>query len=177
MIGKVYTMPPQPPVAENTQWFDGGVLAIGVEYRNVDPANLQGTYVGTVIKARVSGEPAPAPFKYFDKGSMATVGHKAAVADAFGLKFTGLIGYVMWGFIHCLYLIGWGNRLGTLYTWARAMWFSNNRGHRVITFEQAGDELSSDLPPSGRPSHTMPTKPAAAEGNSAAPAQLADRPA
>jgi len=139
------------------------------------PAMQEGTYVGKVIRARVSGEPAPEPFKYFDKGSMATVGHKAAVADAFGLRFTGLIGYVMWGFIHCLYLIGWGNRLGTLYTWARAMWFSNNRGHRVITFEQAGDELSSDLPPSGRPAHILPAKKPTAEPNSAAPAHLADR--
>jgi NADH dehydrogenase len=45
----------------------------------------------------------------------------------------------MWGFIHVLYLIGWGNRLGTLYTWARALTFSKNRGHRIITFEQAHD--------------------------------------
>ena len=43
----------------------------------------------------------------------------------------------MWGFIHVLYLIGWGNRLGTIYTWARALTFSHNRGHRIITFEQA----------------------------------------
>ena len=64
------------------------------------------------------------PFKYFDKGSMATIGHRSAVADAFGMKFTGVLGYTMWGFIHVLYLIGWGNRLGTLYTWARALTFS-----------------------------------------------------
>ena len=43
----------------------------------------------------------------------------------------------MWGFIHVLYLIGWGNRLGTLYTWARAIRFSHNRGHRMITFDDA----------------------------------------
>ena len=43
----------------------------------------------------------------------------------------------MWGFIHVLYLIGWGNRLGTLYTWLRALVFTKNRGHRIITFEQA----------------------------------------
>ena len=43
----------------------------------------------------------------------------------------------MWGFIHVLYLIGWGNRLGTIYTWARALSFSNNRGHRIITFDDA----------------------------------------
>ena len=95
----------------------------------------EGKYVGKLIKARLAGAPAPPPFKYFDKGTMATIGHKAAVADAFGMKFTGFIAYIMWGFIHVLYLVGWGNRLGTLYTWARAIWFSNNRGHRIITFE------------------------------------------
>jgi NADH dehydrogenase len=46
--------------------------------------------------------------------------HNSAVAEAFGRRFTGRTGYVMWAFIHNLYLIGWGNRLGTLYTWVRA---------------------------------------------------------
>ncbi len=104
------------------------------------PAMQEGKYVGKLIKGRVAGEQPPAPFKYFDKGSMATIGHKHAVADAFGMKFTGLIAYIMWGAIHVLYLIGWGNRLGTLYTWGRGVWFSTNRGHRVITFERAERE-------------------------------------
>ncbi len=121
------------------------------------PAMQEGKYVGKVIKARVAGAEPPPPFKYFDKGSMATIGHKAAVADAFGMKFTGVIGYVMWGFIHCLYLIGWGNRLGTLYTWARAIWFSNNRGHRVITFERAENEVEEGHQP-GRPAPILPAK-------------------
>src|SRR6478752_3087366 len=108
------------------------------------PAMQEGKYVGKLIKARATGTPEPAPFKYFDKGSMATIGHKAAVADAFGMKFTGFLGYVMWGFIHCLYLVGWGNRLGTLYTWGRAIWFSNNRGHRIITFERTMVELDEN---------------------------------
>jgi NADH dehydrogenase len=43
----------------------------------------------------------------------------------------------MWGFIHVLYLIGGGNRLGTLYSWLRALVFTKNHGHRIITFEQA----------------------------------------
>jgi hypothetical protein len=51
------------------------------------------------------------PFKYFDKGSMATIGYRAAVADAFGMKFTGPAAYIMWSIIHMMYLIGWGNRL------------------------------------------------------------------
>jgi NADH dehydrogenase len=48
-----------------------------------------------------------------------------------------------------LYLIGWGNRLGTLYTWGRALTFSRNRGHRIITFQQAHDraEETRDTPP------------------------------
>src|SRR6476469_9588230 len=108
------------------------------------PAMQEGKYVGKLIAARLTGAPPPPPFKYFDKGSMATIGHKAAVADAFGRKFTGFIAYIMWGFIHVLYLVGWGNRLGTLYTWGRAIWFSNNRGHRIITFERTMVELDEN---------------------------------
>jgi NADH dehydrogenase len=52
----------------------------------------------------------------------------------------------MWGFIHVLYLIGWGNRLGTIYTWARALTFSRNRGHRLITFDDARG-FSAAYPP------------------------------
>jgi NADH dehydrogenase len=120
------------------------------------PAMQEGKYVGKVIKARVRGEGPPAPFKYFDKGSMATIGHRAAVADAFGMKFTGFIAYVMWGFIHVLYLVGWGNRLGTLYTWARALWFSKNRGHRIITFESAKTDVTEGRTTAGRPRPILP---------------------
>ena len=119
------------------------------------PAMQEGKYVGKLIKAKVTGMPAPKPFKYFDKGSMATIGHKAAVADAFGRKFTGFIAYIMWGFIHVLYLVGWGNRLGTLYTWVRAIWFSNNRGHRIITFERTMVELDENRK-KGRPNIVIP---------------------
>ena len=50
------------------------------------PAMQEGKYVAKLIKARTTGAPTPPPFKYFDKGNMATIGHKAAVADAFGVK-------------------------------------------------------------------------------------------
>ena len=101
------------------------------------PAMQEGKYVGKLIAGRLSGDEKTEPFKYFDKGNMATIGHRSAIADAFGMKFTGVIGYTMWGFIHVLYLIGWGNRIGTIYTWARALTFSRNRGHRLITFDDA----------------------------------------
>jgi len=108
------------------------------------PAMQEGKYVAKLIEARTTGAPTPPPFKYFDKGSMATIGHKAAVADAFGVKTTGFIAYLMWGFIHVAYLVGWGNRLGTLYNWARSLWFSKSRGHRIITFERTMVELDEN---------------------------------
>ena len=51
------------------------------------------------------------------------------------------IAYLMWLFIHVMYLVGWGNRIGTLYTWARAFLFSGGRAHRIITYENARAEL------------------------------------
>jgi NADH:ubiquinone reductase (H+-translocating) len=98
------------------------------------PAMQEGRYVGRVIASRLpGGDPLEAPFRYFDKGNMATIGYRSAVAEAFGMRFTGVLGYLMWAFIHVFYLVGWGNRLGTLYTWARALVFSKNRGHRIIS--------------------------------------------
>ena len=104
------------------------------------PAMQEGKYVGKLIKSRLAGDQHVEPFEYFDKGSMATIGYKSAVADAFGVKLTRFLAYPMWGFIHVLYLIGWGNRLGTLYSWLRALVFTKNRGHRIITFEQAHEQ-------------------------------------
>ena len=48
----------------------------------------------------------------------------------------------MWAFIHVFDLIGWGSRLGTLYTWACGIWFRYNRAHCIITFDSAKEELS-----------------------------------
>jgi NADH:ubiquinone reductase (H+-translocating) len=105
------------------------------------PAMQEGKYVGKVIKARLAGHDLPGPFQYFDKGSMATIGHRRAVAESMGLKFTGMTAYLMWGFIHVQYLVGWGNRLGTMYTWARALYLSKSRGHRIISFQTTGYEV------------------------------------
>jgi NADH dehydrogenase len=125
------------------------------------PAMQEGKYVGKLIKSRLAGDQHVEPFKYFDKGSMATIGYKSAVADAFGMKVTGFLAYLMWGFIHVLYLIGWGNRLGTLYTWFRALVFTKNRGHRIITFEQAHDQAQSHPDVLAKPAApVVPVRPA-----------------
>jgi NADH dehydrogenase len=120
------------------------------------PAMQEGKYVGKLIKARIDGAPDLKPFKYFDKGSMATIGHKAAVADAFGRQYTGFLAYLMWLFIHVLYLIGWGNRIGTLYMWLRSLAFARNRGNRVITYEQAHYEVAETRTRTGRPVPILP---------------------
>jgi NADH dehydrogenase len=132
------------------------------------PAMQEGKYVGKLIRERISGGAVPEPFKYFDKGSMATIGYRSAVADAFGVKVTGFIGYVMWAFIHVMYLIGWGNRIGTLYTWARGLWFGHSRAHRIITFESAQEEVSEGRMVSGRLTAILPSADA---GKVASPAQ------
>jgi NADH dehydrogenase len=106
------------------------------------PAIQEGRYVGKLIGARLAGGAPVKPFKYLDKGSMATIGHLSAVTESFGMKFTGVIGYTMWGFVHVLYLIGWGNRLAAIFSWSRALTFTKNRAHRLITFEQARYELT-----------------------------------
>lgn len=59
MIGEVYNMPPQPPVAENTRYIDGGAVRIGVEYRDVDPASLAATYAGNAAQLAELEERSP----------------------------------------------------------------------------------------------------------------------
>jgi NADH dehydrogenase len=126
------------------------VFAIGDMVRLNDlpgvaqPAIQEGTYVGRLIRARLAGKTDMKPFAYRDKGSMATIGHLSAVADSYGMKFTGVVGYTMWAFIHLLYLIGWGNRIGAILNWTRALTFTKNRAHRTITFERARYELTHD---------------------------------
>jgi NADH dehydrogenase len=124
------------------------------------PALQEGRYVGKVIKARLVGEKDVTPFRYFDKGSMATIGYRSAVADAFGIKVTGVLAYLMWAFVHVWYLIGWGNRIGTIYQWLRGLVFTKNRNHRIITFGRTnqdfgkgrvGSRTRSILPASSRP--------------------------
>src|SRR6516165_4061371 len=126
------------------------VFAIGDMVRLNDlpgvaqPAIQEGTYVGRLIRARLAGQTDGKPFAYRDKGSMATIGHLSAVADSYGMKFTGVTGYTMWGFVHVLFLIGWGNRASAVFHWARALTFTKNRPHRTITAELVRHELTGE---------------------------------
>ena len=72
------------------------------------------------------------PYRYFDKGNLATIGRAAAVADLRGLHLSGLFAWLIWVFIHILYLIGFRNRLIVMLQWAWA-YLMFQRGVRLIT--------------------------------------------
>jgi NADH dehydrogenase len=72
------------------------------------------------------------PFHYFDQGSMATIGRRYAILDAFGVRLSGRLAWFGWLFIHIIYLIGFRNRLIVLSNWA-VNYFSYERAVRLIT--------------------------------------------
>jgi NADH:ubiquinone reductase (H+-translocating) len=83
------------------------------------PAIQAGRYVARAIRADLSGDQAGPPFRYFDKGKMATIGRNAAVAQLRGgLELTGFAGWLAWLFVHVWYLAGVRNRVMALASWA-----------------------------------------------------------
>jgi NADH dehydrogenase len=71
-------------------------------------------------------------FHYVDKGTMAVIGRAAAVAEIAGLRFSGLLAWLLWCFVHIFYLIGFRNRFIVMAEWAWA-YLSSERGARLIT--------------------------------------------
>lgn len=94
-------------------------------------AMQQGRAAARNILATVTGAPRR-PFHYVDKGTMAVIGRSAAVAELAGLRFSGLIAWLLWCFVHIFYLIGFRNRVIVMMEWAWA-YVSDERGARLIT--------------------------------------------
>jgi NADH dehydrogenase len=96
----------------------------------------QGSYVGKVIDRRLRGKTLPAPFKYWNKGNMSTIGRRRAVADVGYFKFTGFFAWLAWLMIHVVYLASFSNRVLVLFQW---FWnyVTRNRSARLITGESA----------------------------------------
>jgi len=72
------------------------------------------------------------PFRYLDRGTLATIGRAAAVADFGWIKFSGFFAWLSWLFIHIFFLIGFRNRFGVMFEWAWA-YFTYQRAARLIT--------------------------------------------
>ncbi len=98
------------------------------------PAIQGGHYAASVIADRVAGRAHPAPFKYFDKGSMAVVGRTYAVVESGPIHTAGFFGFVMWVFLHIYYLIGYRNRLQVIMTYFLGYFsaFRRKGGTRII---------------------------------------------
>jgi NADH dehydrogenase len=97
------------------------------------PVAIQGgKYVGKVIAARLKGQESPA-FHYHDKGTMATVGRGAAVAQIGPIHINGLVGWFIWIFVHLLYLVGFRNRALALWSWAWNYFFWDRPVRLIIT--------------------------------------------
>ena len=103
----------------------------------VSPAAMQmGRYVAGVLAERIrfGANAAHPPFKYLDKGTMATIGRSAAVAWFKGIHISGYPAWLFWLFVHIVFLIGFRNRIAVLIQWAYA-YYGYKRGARIITTE------------------------------------------
>ena len=90
-----------------------------------------GQYAARLIRARLSSRTL-SPFRYRDRGSMATIGRAAAVAEVAGFRFAGYPAWLAWLFIHLVQIIGFDNKMLVLLQWAWN-YLTFNRGARLIT--------------------------------------------
>jgi NADH dehydrogenase len=98
----------------------------------VAPVAMQeGRHAARAIRDRLAGR-RPAPFRYHDKGNLATIGRAAAVADVKGLHLSGAIAWVTWLVVHLWYLVGFQNRVLVMVRWAFSF-LTRGRGARLIT--------------------------------------------
>lgn len=95
-------------------------------------AMQQGEYVARLIVGRLKGKAPPAPFRYHDYGSMATIGRSAAVAQLGRWKFRGFIAWLLWLFVHLIQIVRFENRVLVLWQWAWN-YFTFSRSARLIT--------------------------------------------
>jgi NADH dehydrogenase len=118
-----------------------------------------GRHVAAQIKARLAGTPDGQPFKYHDKGSMATISRFCAVASIGRLRLSGFTAWLMWLAVHLVYLIGFKHRLTTLLHWA-VSFVGRGRSERTVTqqqifarqaFEQLGGDFAPTLSPRPTP--------------------------
>jgi NADH dehydrogenase len=109
---------------------EGGRLLPGV----AQVAMQQASHAARTIVNRVHGRASP-PFVFHDKGSMAIVGRRSALADLGWVAFSGTLGWLAWLFLHIFMLIGFRNRLSVLLQWG-VSYVTYQRSVRLITYQQ-----------------------------------------
>jgi NADH dehydrogenase len=101
-------------------------------------AMQQGRYAASVIRARLQAR-EQSPFRYRDKGNLATIGRAAAVADIKGIRLSGFPAWATWLLVHVWYLIGFQNRLLVLIRWSFSF-ATHGRGARLITASTTSEQ-------------------------------------
>lgn len=97
-------------------------------------AMQQARHAAETIRRRIAGKPSR-PFRYSDRGSLATIGRAAAVADLRGLHLWGFPAWLAWVVVHIAFLIGFRNRVIVMIQWAWA-YLTHQRGARIITCDR-----------------------------------------
>ncbi len=100
-----------------------------------------GAYAAKAIRAKLEGKKGLPPFHYFDKGDMAVIGRAAAVANIFGFHLSGLVAWLVWLFIHLMYIVEFQNRVLVFVQWGFEF-LTFSRGARLITGSEAVDSVS-----------------------------------
>jgi NADH:quinone reductase (non-electrogenic) len=113
---------------------DGGLQAL----LGVAPVAMQqGRYAAKLVRARLEGQ-AIGPFRYLDKGNLATIGRARAVADLHAIRLSGFPAWATWLVVHLFYLIGFQNRLIVVIRWFISF-ATRGRGARLITNTPAAE--------------------------------------
>jgi len=103
----------------------------------------QGHYAARLIRDRLANQATP-PFRYRDKGNVATIGRGRAVADLRFVRLSGLSAWLVWLFVHLFYLMGFENRLLVMVQWSFSF-FTHGRGSRLIDQScQGGGESAGE---------------------------------
>ncbi len=97
-------------------------------------AITEGRYVAKSILRRLKNKTIK-PYRYFDKGSLATIGKAKAVADFGWLRFSGFLAWLLWVFVHIFFLIGFKNRFVVMIEWIFA-YFTHQKSARLIVDEK-----------------------------------------
>jgi NADH dehydrogenase len=108
-------------------------------------AMQQASYAAKEIRRRLRGQAPQKPFDYFDKGSMATVSRFKAVANVGPFRFGGFIAWLLWLAVHLLYLVGFKNRVTTVFHWA-VSFLGRGRSERTLTNHQLYVRTGSPAP-------------------------------
>lgn len=104
-----------------------------------------GAYAARAIIERLKGEREFAPFHYFDKGDLAVIGRASAVARIFGFRLHGLIAWLVWLFVHIMYLVQFQSRILVFIQWG-FLYLTFSRGARLITGNEVSDCPAAEDP-------------------------------